>query len=134
MTENCKFRRAILSAFYNISQRNSHTTDHWPHRLLITGLTLHWKYHAPNESKLLYRGCLASFENRKFCIKLSKFYIKLSKIQSRKNIGIFFRYRFSGFFKYRNSLASCVFDLHSPTQVVSRLHATVLGKSCVNRP
>jgi hypothetical protein len=24
--------------------------------------------------------------------------------------------------------ASCVFDLHSTTQVVSRLHATVLGK------
>jgi hypothetical protein len=26
---------------------------------------------------------------------------------------------------------SCVLDLHSTTQVVSRLHATVLGKSCV---
>jgi hypothetical protein len=69
-----------------------------------SGLTLHWKYHAPDESKLLYRGCLASFENRNFCIKLSK-------IQSRKNIDIsvisvfFFRYRFSVFFKYRNSLA-----------------------------
>jgi hypothetical protein len=62
---------------------------------MITGLTLHWKYHAPDESKLLYRGCLASFENRKFCIKLSKlciklskFCIKLSKIQSRKNTDI----------------------------------------------
>ena len=41
-------------------------------RLLITGLTLYWKYHTPNESKLLYCGCLASFENRKCCIKLSK--------------------------------------------------------------
>ena len=29
------------------------------------------------------------------------------------------------------SQASCVLDLHSTTQVVSRLHATVLGKSCV---
>ena len=26
---------------------------------------------------------------------------------------------------------SCVLDLHSTTQVVSRLHTTVLGKSCV---
>jgi hypothetical protein len=26
---------------------------------------------------------------------------------------------------------SCVLDLHSTTQVVSRLHATILGKSCV---
>jgi hypothetical protein len=71
------------------------------HRLLITGLTLYWKYHTPDESKLLYRGCLASFENRNFCIKLSK-------IRSRKkyrNIGIFSWYRFSFFFKYRNSLA-----------------------------
>jgi hypothetical protein len=51
------------------------------HRLLITDLTLYWKYHAPDESKLLYRGCLASFENTNFCIKLSK-------IQSRKNIDI----------------------------------------------
>jgi hypothetical protein len=51
-------------------------------RLLVTGLTLYWKYHAPDES----------FENRNFCIKLSKFCIKLSKLQSRKNryIGIFF--------------------------------------------
>jgi hypothetical protein len=37
------------------------------------------------------------------------------------------------------SYMSCVLldnlDLHSATQVVSRLHATVLGKSCsVNRP
>jgi hypothetical protein len=71
------------------------------HRLLITGLTLHWKYHAPDESKLLYRGCSASFENRKFCIKLSKFFIKLSKKQSRKNIGIigiFFPVSVFGFF------------------------------------
>jgi hypothetical protein len=74
--------------------------------LLITGLTLYWKYHAPDESKLLYRGCMASFENRKFCIKLSKLCINwLSKIQqSRKNIDIsvlsgFFRYRFSFFFQ-----------------------------------
>jgi hypothetical protein len=29
------------------------------------------------------------------------------------------------------SKASCVFDLHSTTQVVSRLNAIVLGKSCV---
>jgi hypothetical protein len=28
-------------------------------------------------------------------------------------------------------LVSCMIDLHSTTQVVSRLHATVLGKSCV---
>jgi hypothetical protein len=36
------------------------------HRLLITGLTLYRriiKYHAPDECELLYRGCLASFEN-----------------------------------------------------------------------
>jgi hypothetical protein len=35
------------------------------------------------------------------------------------------------------SYVSCVLDLHSTTQVVSRLHATVLGKSCLvwnNRP
>ena len=42
--------------------------------------------------------------------KLSKFGIKLNKLQSRKNIDIsvlsvfFLRYRFSVFFKYRNSL------------------------------
>jgi hypothetical protein len=29
------------------------------------------------------------------------------------------------------SWASCLLDLHSTTQVVSRLHAPVLGKSCV---
>jgi hypothetical protein len=29
------------------------------------------------------------------------------------------------------SLANCVLDLHSTTQIVSRLPATVLGKSCV---
>jgi hypothetical protein len=29
------------------------------------------------------------------------------------------------------SSVSCVLDLHSATQVVSRLHATVLDKSCV---
>ena len=33
---------------------------------------------------------------------------------------------------YRLSRASCVLGLHSTTQVVvSRLHATVLGKRCV---
>jgi hypothetical protein len=31
----------------------------------------------------------------------------------------------------RREFTSCVLDLHSTTQVVSRLHATVLGKSCV---
>ena len=29
------------------------------------------------------------------------------------------------------SQVSCVLDLHSTTEVVSRLHATALGKSCV---
>jgi hypothetical protein len=71
------------------------------HRLLITGLTLYWKYHAPDES---YRGCLASFENRNYCIKLSKFCIKLSKIQSRKNIDI--SVYFFPISVYRNSLVN----------------------------
>jgi hypothetical protein len=67
---------------------NSYFLKRTFHRLLITGLTLHWKYHAHDESKLLYRVCLASFKNRKFCIKLSKFCRKLSKIQLRKNTDI----------------------------------------------
>ena len=33
--------------------------------------------------------------------------------------------------KTRDFYVCCVLDLHSTTQVVSRLHATVLGKSCV---
>ena len=32
---------------------------------------------------------------------------------------------------YDNGSELCVLDLRSTTQVVSRLHATVLGKSCV---